>query len=107
MSVENRSLLVEKIEALAETRKISITVLEEKLGIARGSIRRWRTVDPGVSKVHLIADYFNVPVSYLIDDKQKLSDAAKVLALLNDSAFTEDTYDDIMKYIEFIKMKKG
>ncbi|MBC1996751.1 helix-turn-helix domain-containing protein [Listeria cossartiae] len=107
MSEENRSLLVEKIEALAETRKISITVLEENLEIARGSIRRWRVNDPGISKIQLIADYFNVPPSYLIDDTQKLSDAAKVLALLNDSAFTDETYDDIMNYIEFIKTKKG
>ncbi|EDN8187254.1 XRE family transcriptional regulator [Listeria monocytogenes] len=107
MVEENRALLVEKIEALAETRKISITVLEEKLKIARGSIRRWRTVDPGVSKVQLIADYFNVPVSYLVDDTQNISVAAKVLAMLNESAFTEENYDDIMKYIEFIKMKKG
>ncbi|MBC1851199.1 helix-turn-helix domain-containing protein [Listeria seeligeri] len=103
---ENRNLLVDKIEALAESRKLSITVLEERLGIARGSIRRWRTVDPGVSKVKLIADYFHVSVSYLIEDTQKITAAAKVLAMLNESAFTDENYDDIMKYIEFIKMKK-
>ncbi|EAG5820152.1 XRE family transcriptional regulator [Listeria monocytogenes] len=98
-------MLVDKIEALAEAQKLSITVLEENLGIARGSIRRWRVVDPGISKVKLIADYFHVPVSYLVDDTQNITYAAKVLALLSESAFTDENYNDIMKYIEFIKMK--
>lgn len=99
-------MLVDKIEALAEAQKLSITVLEENLGIARGSIRRWRVVDPGISKVKLIADYFHVPVSYLVDDNIYFTKSAKVLALLDDN-MTEALYDDIINYIEFIKIKKG
>lgn len=49
------------METLLQAQHISITMLEEKLSIARSSIRHWREVYPGLSKIKLVAEYFNLP----------------------------------------------
>lgn len=58
--------LVEKIKLLCNEQKISIAELERKTGISNGQIRKWDNSTPGVDKLKLIADYFNVSVDYLL-----------------------------------------
>ena len=45
---------------------MSIRQVEEKLGIANGTIRRWGKTNPSVKTVKSVADYFNVSVDYLL-----------------------------------------
>ncbi|WP_282668070.1 helix-turn-helix domain-containing protein [Lactococcus cremoris] len=58
--------LYEKIKELAKQKKVSIRQVEEKLGIANGTIRRWGKTNPSVKTVKSVADYFNVSVDYLL-----------------------------------------
>lgn len=93
--------LVKRIEELAQAQHISITMLEEKLGIARGSIRRWREVDPGLSKIKLVAEYFNFTASQLISEDADF-EAVKLLA-----SVPEDKRNYLIQYAEFLASKKN
>lgn len=63
--------LYEKIKLLANEKKISIRQLEEALGFGNGVINRWRKNNPGIDKVRLVADYFNVSTDYLLGRDNK------------------------------------
>lgn len=62
--------LYERIKELAAQKHISIRQLEEKLGIANGTIRQWGRKNPGVNNVKLVADYFHVTVDYLLSGEE-------------------------------------
>ncbi len=63
--------LVEKIRHLCKERKISVAELERNTGISNGQIRKWDDSTPGVDKLNLIADYFNVSTDYLLGRTDK------------------------------------
>lgn len=69
--------LVDKIKELSNANKISIAELERKIGISNGQIRKWDTSTPGIDKLELVADYFNVSVDYLLGREEKTSLAEK------------------------------
>lgn len=58
--------LYEKIKELAAQKNISISRLEEELGFANASLKRWKTSNPGADKLAKVARYFNVSVDYLL-----------------------------------------
>lgn len=63
--------LYEKIKELAAQRKLSIRRLEEELGFANGSLKQWKTSNPGADKLTKVADYFHVSVDYLLGREEK------------------------------------
>ncbi len=63
--------LVEKIRCLCKENKISVAELERNTGISNGQIRKWDDNTPGIDKVNLIADYFDVSTDYLLGRTDK------------------------------------
>lgn len=75
--------LLDKIKNLAAQKHITIAELERSIGISNGQIRKWATQTPGIDKVKLVADYFNVSTDYLLGRTDKehyydLSDREKL-----------------------------
>lgn len=64
--------IVKRIRSLASDKKITIAELERKLNLANSSIRKWDERTPGIDKVQKVADYFQVPIDYLVGGKQRL-----------------------------------
>lgn len=58
--------LVERIRSLAREKGMSLTVLEQKLGLGNGTIGRWTKVSPNTDKLNRIAEYFDVSLDYLL-----------------------------------------
>lgn len=58
--------LYEKIKELAAQKNISIRQLEEKLGFANATLRRWNQNKPSIDKIQAVAKFFNVSVDYLL-----------------------------------------
>ncbi|WP_053766680.1 helix-turn-helix domain-containing protein [Enterococcus hirae] len=88
--------LYEKIKILANEKKISIRQLEEALGFGNGVINRWRKNTPGVDKVQLVANYFDVSVDYLLgrtDNPKNLTKDCKTKDLT-----VEEALDSVMSY---------
>ena len=66
--------LYEKIRELAAQRGISIRKLEENLGFANATLRRWDTNKPSIDKIQAVARYFRVSVDYLLDEEEYMKD---------------------------------
>lgn len=57
----------EIISQLCEANKIAITALEKELNFGRGTIGKWKKgTTPNSAKLQKIANYFNVPIGYLM-----------------------------------------
>lgn len=65
--------LYEKIKELAARKNISIRQLEEKLGFANATLRRWDQNKPSVDKIQAVAKFFNVSVDYLLGNESTSS----------------------------------
>lgn len=51
-----------RVKQLCESNGITVTELEVKLGFSRGSLCKWNTNTPSITKVKLVADYFGVTI---------------------------------------------
>ena len=58
-----------KIEALLSQHNISAYRLSKDTGISTASLTDWKKgrSNPKADKIQIIADYFNVPISYFLD----------------------------------------
>lgn len=60
-------MLYDRIKQLCDERHIAVTALEAALGFGRGSIGKLKNgKTPNAERVQKIADYFDMPVSYLL-----------------------------------------
>lgn len=85
--------LYETIFQLCENKNISITALENKLGLGRGLIGKWKNgTSPNLEKLQKIADYFHVTIDYLTTGKAPATDWQPTL--------TEKDEMDIAKQLE-------
>ena len=57
--------LNERIVELCKKNKISQSKLERDIGISGGSITKWKYVEPRLSTLEKVADYFGVTVEYV------------------------------------------
>lgn len=58
--------MYEKIKEICKKKKITISKLEEDLGLSQGSVCKWGTVSPSVDKVKKVADYLKINISTLL-----------------------------------------
>lgn len=68
-----------KIRHLRKAAKLTQTELGDKLGVKKNAVSKWecgRVDDIPASKIKAMANLFNVPVSFLIDDEEPGTAAA-------------------------------
>ena len=51
--------MVDRIKALAKEKKVSISFIEQSVGIGNGIIGKWKKQSPSCDKLKLVADYLN------------------------------------------------
>lgn len=59
--------LVERIKMLCADRGITLNQMEKALGF-KGTVARWADHEPSIGKVRMVAQYFGMTISELIDD---------------------------------------
>lgn len=59
--------LKERIKELANSRGISLPVLENELGFGNSTIVKWDKSIPNAEKLNAVAKYFNVSMDYLLN----------------------------------------
>ena len=64
--MEGNSTIVDRIRILANSRGLSLTSLEVALKLGNGTISRWNKSSPNSDKLMRVADYFHVPIDYLL-----------------------------------------
>lgn len=86
--------LYERIQELAKSKNISIRQLEEKLGLANATIRRWGTQNPGIDKVQAVAKFFHVSVDYLLGNEEltSIKEPIDLADLVDDSKVNWDEW---------------
>lgn len=55
---------------------MTVKQLERELGFANGTLRRWDDISPGVDRVLAVADYFCVPIEFLMGRQIKIAQSA-------------------------------
>jgi DNA-binding helix-turn-helix protein len=60
------SKLLKNIRNISKKKKIPLYVIEEKAGIAKGSISKWNDVIPSIEKVSKVAEVLGVTVNTLL-----------------------------------------
>lgn len=58
--------LFNNLEAMCAERGMSVAKLEKHLGLPVGYLYKWKTVEPGVYKVKVVADALGVKVDDLL-----------------------------------------
>lgn len=70
--------MLDRIKALCKQSNISIAELERKLGFGNGSIRKWDTSSPSIANVLKVADYFDITIQYIVDEKPLSKEAIEL-----------------------------
>ena len=58
--------IVRRIKLLCSKEGISLNAFEQKSGVGRGNVARWKENIPKIDKVQKVADYFGVSTDYLL-----------------------------------------
>lgn len=61
-------MIYKNIKMIADKKGIPITVLEEKCGLARGTIFKWSDCSPTVANLKKVADVLKVKVDTLLKE---------------------------------------
>lgn len=99
--------VVERIQELCLQKNIKIRPLEEQLGIANGSIKKWNVSSPSCDRILKVANFFNVSVDWLLTGEQKAfvitASEMELLQLYND--LSDDDKDEIIEIVE-LKLRR-
>ncbi|EAA0139478.1 helix-turn-helix domain-containing protein [Listeria monocytogenes] len=103
--------LLDVIKKLCKKRGISVTMLENELGLPDNTIYQWKNRMPNIERLQVVADYFNVSIDYLVGRTDNptidtdIPPEATTLAAHIDPSATEDDMKKILEYIDFIQQK--
>ena len=63
-------LILDHIKRLCREHQTNITRLEKEVGLGFGTVYKWGKVSPSVDNLKLVADYFDVTVDELLEEKE-------------------------------------
>lgn len=98
--------IVQKIRYLCQREGITVAELERRIGLSNGQITKWRKQIPGIYKVNLVADYFDVSVDYLLGrEKEEYSGEQEddVQMFRDKDAFDNLSPEDQEKVLETLR----
>lgn len=65
-------MILDKVRTLCKSRGISVNRLEQELGFSQGSIGKMGDSVPKADRLYKIAEYFEVPMEYFLDEDEQL-----------------------------------
>lgn len=81
----------EIIKDLCEKANTNPANVERAVGIANGSIGSWRRSRPSTNSIQKVADYFNVPIEYLLTGIMPEQSSEVLIAAVIKQAFKDDS----------------
>lgn len=100
----------EKIKTLRKSMNLTQTELGAKVGVQKNAVSKWETgrvEDIPTSTIKALAELFQVPTSYLIDDTRAFTDDDIKFALWGDCADIDDNdLADVKRYAAFVRERK-
>ncbi|MDF2790132.1 MAG: hypothetical protein K0S80_3230 [Neobacillus sp.] len=98
--------LVEKIKELAKIKGTTIAELERKLDFGNSTIRKWSTQSPSVERLQKVADYFNVPIDYLLNDDFSAANESKSWLRADPDLSKEEQLTIASEMADYYEMRK-
>lgn len=101
----NKEVMSKNIKKHMDRLGIERNKLADDLNVSYSTISDWINAKtyPRIDKIELMANYFKVSKSDLVEEKEIIDDRVRVLAAHINDDVTDDQMDDILKYIDFIK----
>ena len=109
--------IAEKIRSLRKQAGLTQTELGDMLGVKKNAVSKWecgRVEDIPAGKIKAMAQIFDVPPSYLIDNDSELPAASTVteedikFALFGgDGEITDEMFDEVKQFAAFVKARGG
>lgn len=62
-------MIFDNVKKICDQEDISIAGLERIIGLGNGTISGWKNSSPRVDILKKVADYFEVPLEYFLEDK--------------------------------------
>ena len=111
--------MYDRIDKLCKDNGTNITAVCRELKMQRSSfseLKAGRTKSIGADKIAKLADYFNVSALFITDGienteiknppgQQEPEDIAKVALFGGDKEVTDEMWDEVKNYVEYIKQK--
>ena len=105
--------LYNKLKSLCEERGISLAKMCSECGISKSiptELKSGRTKTLSYSAMKKISDYFGVSIDSLSEDDNKKNspaseEAVKVALFGGDTKVTDEMWNEVMSYAEYIKQK--
>lgn len=98
---------------LMDQREITAKKLSIDTGISTGNISDWKSgrSKPSAEKLAILAKYFDVSVDYLLGTEKKateITDEDVKFALFGGTeGITDEMYEEVKAFAEFVKKRKG
>lgn len=109
MCLGNKEIMGMNIQKFMDLKGISRNKLSDDLNISYTTISDWINgkTYPRIDKIELMANYFGIDKSNLVENKSesKLEDKAIRIAAHIDDDVTEEEMKEIIKFINYIKSK--
>lgn len=104
-----RKILSRNLQRLMNQHNIDQKELAEAIGVSQPTVSNWiqQTKYPRIKKIQQLADYFNVPKSTLIEDKDNYNTPKTTAFHLDGKDLTKEELEDVQKYIDFIREKRN
>jgi Predicted transcriptional regulators len=111
--------IAEKIKTLRKQAKLTQTELGEMLGVQKNAVSKWecgRVTDIPAGKIKAMAQIFQVPPSYLIDDEVKNTPVAVPQGSIRDEDIkfalfggeqdvTDEMYEEVKQFAAFVRAR--
>ena len=109
--------IYERIESLCKSANINITIMCKETDVPRSALSDYkagRTKSLSAATLSKIATFFDVSVDYLLGNEEKekpteprpVSDEDIKFALFGDVNVSDEDFEDVKRFAEFIKNKK-
>lgn len=89
--------MVDRIKALAKEKNVSISCIEQSVGLGNGIIGKWKKQSPSCDRIKLVADYLNTSIDYLVYGEEKSSPASELSADEQELLYNFKKLSDISK----------
>ncbi|EGQ3938031.1 TPA: helix-turn-helix domain-containing protein [Staphylococcus pseudintermedius] len=98
-----RKILAKNLKQLMKEHNIDQKELAEALGVSQPTVSNWiqETKYPRIKRIQQIADYFNVPKSRLISDREP--EQQTVAAHFDKEGLTQEEIEEVNRFIEWVK----
>lgn len=101
----NKEIMAKNIQRLMDSRGIDRNKMSDDLNIKYTTLTSWIKGDsyPRIDKIELMARYFDVSKSELVEEKSSENEVARTIAAHIDDDTPEDEREQIINFIENLK----